>query len=189
MKARRKLIAKVIRDGFKKLESKPNEAVTVVHDSNAIQALVAKGEGTDVEFKSTLRVNLHTNENDVKMEHAALKTIAAFLNTRGGTLVVGVNDAGEALGIGSDKFPNEDKMNLHLVNIIKDRIGTQHMLHIQPYFGDFGGERVLIVDCKEAYSPVYLKEKKGTERFYVRTGAATSELAPSQIHSYVNQRF
>ena len=63
------------------------------------------------------------------------------------------------------------------------------MLHIQPYFGDFGGERVLIVDCKEAYSPVYLKEKKGTERFYVRTGAATSELAPSQIHSYVNQRF
>ena len=35
---------------------------------------------------------------------------------------------------------NEDKMNLHLVNIIKDRIGTQHMLHIQPYFGDFGGE-------------------------------------------------
>ena len=123
------------------------------------------------------------------MEHSALKTIAAFLNTNGGFLVIGVDDSGAALGIEADKFSNEDKMNLHLVNIIKERLGIQHMLNIQPHFCDFGGKRVLVLECKAGYTPAYLKQKDGSEQFFVRTGAATSELLPSQIHTYVNQRF
>jgi len=187
LKARRKLIAKVIQDGYRKLGSKGHKE-PVIGDV-AVDKIVAQGEGNGVEFKSTLRVNLHTNQNDVKMEHSVLKTIAAFLNTSGGFLVIGVDDSGNALGIEADNFSNEDKMNLHLVNIIKERLGTQHMLNIQPHFCDFGGKRVLVLECKAGYAPAYLKQKDGSEQFFVRTGAATSELLPSQIHTYVNQRF
>ena len=189
VQARRKLMAKVIRDGFEKLTPQSTDSTKLIDEPVNIAEIIKAGEGTNTEFKSTLRVNLHTNEKDPKMEHAALKTLAAFLNSQGGTLVIGVDDEGKALGLEHDKFPNEDKMNLHLVNIIKKRIGAEQMLHIRPQFTDLDGKRVLVVACKEAYTPVYLKDKQGTEQFYIRTGAATSELVPSQIQTYIQQRF
>ena len=45
--------------------------------------LVAQGESSRCEFKSTLRINLHTSADDGRMEHACLKTIAAFLEYAG----------------------------------------------------------------------------------------------------------
>ena len=43
------------------------------------------------------------------METAVLKTMAGFLNTRGGRLIVGVRDDGTPLGIEADQFESEDK--------------------------------------------------------------------------------
>jgi hypothetical protein len=37
--------------------------------------------------------------------------------------LIGVDDSGEVLGIGADAFPTDDKMSLHLVNFVRDRIG------------------------------------------------------------------
>lgn len=164
-------------------------AINAAAGRKSIEEIVAEGEGNTIEFKSTLRVNLHTNEQDPRMEHSALKTIAAFLNSHeGGTLVLGINDAGEALGLEADKFSNEDKMNLHLVNLLKSRLGTVSMLHIRPHFEDFGGKRVLVVDCKPSGEPVFLKDGK-LEEFYVRAGASSAALPPSETNAYIKQRF
>jgi type I restriction-modification system DNA methylase subunit len=141
------------------------------------------------EFKSTLRVNLHTNQPDPKIEHAALKTIAAFLNSReGGVLVIGVKDDGEALGVEVDGFPNEDKMNLHLVNLIKARLGAASMLNIKPHFEDYKGKRLLVVDCLSSSSPVYLKNGN-IEEFYIRAGASSAALTASEMTNYIQQRY
>ena len=45
-----------------------------------------------MEFKSTLRLNLHTGQTDDRMQLAVLKTLAGFLNAQGGTLLIGVAD-------------------------------------------------------------------------------------------------
>ncbi|EKD26598.1 MAG: hypothetical protein ACD_79C01103G0001 [uncultured bacterium] len=79
--------------------------------------LISKGEGQHIEFKSTLRMNLHTMKPDREMEFAVLKTIAGFLNSEGGTLLIGLNDQGEIIGIKNDNFTNKDKMMLHLTNL------------------------------------------------------------------------
>ena len=76
-----------------------------------------------MEFKSSLRVNLHTGNQDPRIEHAVLKTLAAFLNTRGGTLVIGVDDKGVPLGLENDGFQTEDKMDQHLANLIQTDSG------------------------------------------------------------------
>ncbi|MDQ3013446.1 MAG: ATP-binding protein [Acidobacteriota bacterium] len=155
----------------------------------SIEQIVAGGEGNTVEFKSTLRVNLHTGQNDAKMEHSALKTIAAFLNSReGGTLMIGVNDDGVVLGMEADKFLNEDKMNLHLSNLIKTRLGTSSMLNIKPHFESLQEKRVLVVDCAPSGVPVYYKDGK-EEEFYIRAGASTAALPPSEMSVYIKQRF
>ena len=67
--------------------------------------LTTGGETEGVEFKSTLRTNLHTGQPDEKMQMAALKTIAAFLNAGGGTLLIGVADDGSVQAWRSTVFP------------------------------------------------------------------------------------
>jgi predicted HTH transcriptional regulator len=122
------------------------------------------------------------------MELAVLKSLAAFVNSSGGTLVIGVADDGEPVGIDADKFPNEDKMYLHLVNLIKDRMGAAHMMYLHPRFDDYDHTRVLAVECLRGKSPVFVKDGK-LERFYVRTGAATTELMGAQAQEFIKQRF
>ena len=51
--------------------------------------LIKKGENDCLEFKSTLRINLHTGDQDKKIEHSALKTLCAMLNSNGGILLIG----------------------------------------------------------------------------------------------------
>ena len=56
------------------------------------EALIKQGESKTLEFKSTLRWNLKEDRKDKRVTFAALKTIAAFLNTEGGDLLIGVAD-------------------------------------------------------------------------------------------------
>ena len=184
---RRELMAKVISEGYAVLSA--DESVMSDEDAETnLDELIAMGESDGVEFKSTLRTNLHTGKQDPRMEHAALKTLAGFLNTKGGTLVIGVADDGEALGLGPDKFANEDKMALHLVNIIKTRMGVSAMTRIHINFDSQDDQRVLVVRCEPSANPVFLIDEK-LEKFYIRTGPSSTELTPSQTQDYIKQRF
>lgn len=182
--ARRKLMAGVIRDGFKRL----NKGEVIVERPKSLEDMVAQGEGYYSEFKSTLRVNLHTGQKDSKMEHAVLKTICGFLNSEGGTLIIGVADDGKALGLGHDQFPNEDKMDLHLGNLVKAKMGSETMLHVKPRFEDYKGQRAYLVECKPSGKPVYLKNG-ADEEFFIRAGGSSAKLTPSQMIDYIKQRF
>lgn len=186
LQRRRELMADIIHRGYDVItadETAPDQGQAISLDD-----IIQEGESGTTEFKSTLRINLHTQTPDPKIELSCLKTIAGFLNAAGGTLVIGVGDDGTAIGMEADKFPNEDKMNLHLVNLIKDRIGPQFMLYIHPHFDDYDDKRVLIVSCAQAKSPVFVKDGS-TERFYFRTGPSTAELSASQTQAYVKHKF
>jgi CRP-like cAMP-binding protein len=89
----------------------------------ASRLLIRQGESETVEFKSTLRKNLHTQKNDSAIELAVLKTIAGFLNAKGGVLFIGVDDAGQIVGMEPDQFANTDKMLLHLGHLVSQKLG------------------------------------------------------------------
>ena len=65
-----------------------------------VHALIAQGEGPDLEFKSSFRWDIHQQRANEGLETGVLKTLAAFMNGRGGTLLVGVADDGKVLGLG-----------------------------------------------------------------------------------------
>ena len=188
LKRRRELIAKVMRAAY---EEHLDVASTkdVKEKERNISELIAEGENATAEFKSTLRRNLHTGENDKQVEHSALKTMAGFLNSKGGgTLIIGVSDDGDALGIEADSFGNEDKMYLHLNNLVRQRIGPEQMLYIHPHFDEHEDKRVLVVDCEPVRSPVFVKDGN-EERFYIRAIAATEELRGGRAQEFISQRF
>jgi hypothetical protein len=187
LEKRRELMAQVIAEGYKTLMTGEIEGDLHPEEFD-LSKVVMNGESEVIEFKSTLLTNLHTDNKDPRMELAVLKTLASFLNTNGGTLVIGVSDNGNPVGIQADGFDNEDKMNLHLVNIVKSRMGIPAMTTLHVHFDDYEGYRVMVVKCRKALKPVFVKDGD-TERFYIRTGPSTTELTPSQTQDYIKQRF
>jgi hypothetical protein len=187
LEKRRELIAQVIAEGYKTLQTGVGEEILATAQFD-LSKMVMNGESESVEFKSTLRTNLHTSSKDPRMELAALKTLAGFLNTNGGTLIIGVSDEGSSVGIQADEFENEDKMNLHLVNIVKSRMGIPAMTTLHVHFDDHDDCRVMVVKCGRSATPVFVKDGE-TERFYIRTGPSTTELSPSQTQDFIKQRF
>ncbi len=122
------------------------------------------------------------------MEAVILKTIGGFLNTNGGTLIIGMADDGTPVGIERDGFANEDKMSLHLVNLVNSRLGPQAMTNIHSHFEDHDGKRVLVVYCTKSPAAVFVKDG-AVEKFFVRTGPSTTELSASQTQDYISRRF
>ena len=187
LRERREMISKVIRRAYSALEKNGNDGSP--KRSVNIDQLISEGENANTEFKSTLRLNMHTGQNDERMEQSALKTIVGFLNAKaGGKLLIGVEDDGHAIGIDADNFKSEDKMFLHLNNLIKDRIGASNLLYINAHFDDHDDKRILVVDCSPSRSPVHLSEK-GEERFYIRSVAGTIELRGHEAQAYIRHRF
>ena len=183
---RRESMAQIVREAYERLTSRtdvgggPNEV--------DLDSLIGGGESDLVEFKSTLRVNLHTGKPDDRMKLAVLRTLAGFLNKDGGTLIVGVADDGTPVGLDVDGFNNEDHMSLYLASIVNDSMGAGVWGSMHADFDDFEDGRILVVRCEKSPYPVYVKHGK-EQRFYVRTLTATTELPVGQIHDYIKRRF
>jgi type I restriction enzyme R subunit len=136
------------------------------------EELIKRGESKTLEFKPTLRWNLKENRQDDKaITLAALKTIAAFLNTEGGDLLIGVLDDGSIAGIE------------------RGRAGTC----IDPRTQIVKGRTVCVVSCQRSPEPVFLKwkgmESSPSGDFYVRSGPGTVKLSPESAKEYIRTRF
>lgn len=153
-----------------------------------IRALIQKGESETREFKSTLRWHIHAERMDKEIEFAALKTVAAFLNSRGGTLLVGVEDDGTIHGMADDRFKSDDALMLHFTNRVRDWIGASFLRFLRQRIIEIDGKDIFMVECQPAVTPAYLRTGN-EEHFFVRTGPSTTSLPASQIHDYVQGHF
>lgn len=183
-----------LRKGVEGFLSKNSDRIGIDTDEkDATLALIEKGESFSLEFKSTIRTNLKTGEKDKRMEKAVLKSLVAFLNSDGGTLLVGVADDGEILGTDIESFDNRDKMNLHINNLISSQIGDEFIPFIRYHEIEFGqkenGAEKLVVrfDCKPTSTPAFYKEGK-QEIYFVRSGPSSVELIGSDLIKYVEHR-
>jgi ribonuclease HIII len=151
--------------------------------------LISKGEGASIEFKSWLRWNEKAQKTDRDLEWAVLKTMAAFLNTDGGTLLIGVADDKSVHGLEKDGFPNNDKYLLHLWNLVNTHMGRDLGTYVHTDFERVEGKQVLVVSCRKSPKPIYLRQERGEEEFYVRTGPGSTKLGLSEAHEYIKRHF
>jgi hypothetical protein len=158
------------------------------------EALIKRGESKTLEFKSTLRWSLKENRKDDKgVTHAALKSIAAFLNTEGGDLLIGVADDGAAVGIEPDQLETDDKFLRHLSQVVRNGLGDRAGTCIDPSTQVIDGRTVCVVSCQRSPEPVFLRWK-GLEAtpegdFYVRSGPGTVKLTPESAREFIRTRF
>jgi len=127
------------------------------------------------------------------MEQIIVKTVAAFLNTEGGTLLIGVDDSGAALGLENDyktlgKRPDRDGYENWLTNLLLDQFGKESSPFIRITFHDMAGKDVCRVAVKPSPKAVYVTDVNA-ENLYIRTGNATRQLITKEAIEYSKQRW
>ncbi|MYB15492.1 MAG: DUF262 domain-containing protein [Chloroflexi bacterium] len=162
----------------------PNESV-----SGGVQSLLGAGESAVVEFKSTARHNFFTDAKDDEITRAVIKSIAAFMNTNGGTVLVGINDGGDAVGIESDyrhvKGNDRDGWELWLTTAIENALGAIAATETPILFCTIDGRTVARIDVRKSAHPVFARGKGELgEVFYARINNSTRVLTGSDLLAY-----
>jgi predicted HTH transcriptional regulator len=132
------------------------------------------------------------------MEHVIAKTVSAFLNSDGGTLLIGVDDDGRPLGLAQDygtlKSPDADRFELWLRDLLTTTLGhnAASMVHVD--FADVPAEgeeslEVCRVACGAAPRPAYLRIKGAAPELWVRSGNSTRRLNVDEASEYVAHRW
>lgn len=162
------------------------QKIEAQRSTNDLRSKIAHGETRQLEFKTTLRWNIKANRDDEIMQLMVLKTIAAFCNTDGGELLIGVSDTKEILGLDLDHFPDSDKFLLHLRNLIVSRFSACLVQDVHYEIVSMNGKAICHVLCKKRKGGVWVKTDK-SEIFYVRDGPSSTELPNSNAASYIHE--
>lgn len=163
-----------------------------------VEELISMGETHHVEFKTTLRYDMRENKVNKALEQVILKTIAAFSNRDGGTLILGVTDDMEVVGLENDyntlREGNKDTLELHIRNLINDAYGVEFASSaVSIKFLQVNDMEVCVLEVKQGSKPLYTvaTDKNGvkTNKFYVRNGNSSPELDLKEVASYIHNRF
>ncbi len=153
-----------------------------------IDLLISQGEGPAIEFKSSFRWDLNEKRANKALESVVLKTIAGFMNSNGGSLLVGVADDGETIGLGSDykllKRADSDGFEQAIITTVSTNLGTDLCQFIHPVFHAINEQEICRIIIKAATRPVYLKHK-GSTQFYLRTGGGTRAMNIQEATEYI----
>lgn len=193
LEERRKLLANSLNTFLDKITATEETIIPV-----SIEEVISKGESDELEFKSTLRWDLKEGVANKKLEDVAMKTVAAFANSQGGTLLIGVADDGNVIGLEHDYQSlgdvDRDKFELHLRNLLNQKFGTGFVTSkIVIKFHEVQAKEVCQVETAKAKEPVILKftDKAGQmiEKFFARSGNSSQEIPLGELNTYIKDRF
>jgi len=149
---------------------------------------ISTGESEKLEFKETYSYNTHTKINDDKLIVASLKTIAAFQNSDGGTLLIGVSDNGDIKGLKKDftlcKPNNPDGFERKVLDHLEKRLNPYIPRRVAISFITLPAGNVCVVDVKSKAKATYVDE----DEFYVREGNRTVMLKGETRDEYIRKR-
>jgi predicted HTH transcriptional regulator len=156
-----------------------------------VAAMIAGGESATVEFKSSARWDLKQNTQNKAMEQVIVKTVAAFLNNEGGTLLIGVDDNRNPIGLGLDyKTLGKDRDGYEnwLMTLLLGQFGNESSPLIRITLHDMAGKDVCRVAVKPSPKAVYVTEGKN-ENLFIRTENATRQLITKEAIDYSKHRW
>lgn len=193
LEERRVLLAKQLNTFLQRITATEDTVAPV-----SLEEMIAEGESDELEFKSTLRWDLREATINKKLEEVIMKTVAAFANSCGGTLLIGVGDDGEVLGLEKDYRSlgevDRDKFELHLRNLLNEQFGKGFVTSkIVIRFHEVGDKDVCQIETMAAKEPVIVRvrDRNGqpSERFYARSGNSSQEIPLSEMNAYIKERF
>ena len=158
-------------------------------EASSFNELLNKNESKNIEFKSSIRVDMRTNQINKELEKEVLKTIVAFMNSNGGTLLIGVSDNKEILGIQKDietlKKKDDDGFQQLIISLFNSHIGATNSENLSISFEEVQGKKVAVVKIKPSNKGVFLD----SDEFYIRSGNTSKKLNNKETQEYIRQHF
>lgn len=175
---------------------------SVINDQEDMQKstgdTIGQEESETLEFKSTLSWDINLEKKSSEIERAVAKTIAAFMNVKGGTLIVGVDSKHNVLGLERDfvamrdpRRPynsDQDAFGLKLGGVIKKFLGKNALVYYHVYWHDKQGKKVATIKIDRGPGPTWLKGENGKE-FYMRSGNESEILDSEETAKYIKQHW
>lgn len=181
-----------------------------------IEDVIKNGEDHFCEFKTSMLWSTRLSDQELKntcsreikeygrntSKIIIAKTIAAFLNSDGGYLIIGIKenkqgDVDEIIGIESEYYKLNDKCEdgyrrMIIYSVIKPYFPSSVFNHINNYlhirFHKINSKTVCSISIRESDVKVFLYINK-KELFYIRVDASTRQLQGEQIVDYCIRRF
>ena len=161
-------------------------------DEQTVRRLISGGENETVEFKSSLRWDILKGEVNKALEKVIVKTLAGFLNGLGGTLLIGVEDAGTVIGIAADydtlRKKDRDGFELHFRELVARDLGESASVFLTVTFHEIDGKDICQVTIEPSDHEIYT-EDRNVAVFYLRTGNATRPLPVDEAVKYIPHRW
>lgn len=162
------------------------------HKEKTPDELLLAGEGSTVEFKSSLSWDCKQQKINRDLNKSAAKTIAGFLNSSGGNLFIGVTDDGLPCGIDDDiktlGKKDIDGFQQKLVEVLTKYINNELIQYIRIEIIKKDGKDICLIRTSMSRHPVYLDEG-GNPEFYIRAGNTTKKLNVREAHNYIQLRW
>jgi Putative DNA-binding domain len=157
-----------------------------------VRELLVRGEGPTIEYKSSLRWDYNEARVNKDLPKVIAKTLAAFLNSQGGTLLIGVNDGGELLGLEADISTlgkkSLDGFELAFRSVLASYLGEEVDSYVRLIFLLMDGNHVAVAECDAHPSPVYLRDGNRRE-LCIRSGNLTRSLDVAAAIAYVENHW
>ncbi len=157
-----------------------------------LKTQIKNGENEFVEFKSSVRWDYRKNAINKSLENEILKSIAGLMNLNGGTLIIGVSDNGEILGLEKDYMTlarkNADGFIQLLHTLVATKIDKASSTLVQAAIQPIDGKDVCRVMVSPSPRPVYV-QNGSSEPFYLRIGNSTRRLNVREALKYIKQHW
>jgi len=180
--ARRELISKTLNEYLESLISTEKGSAP-----RSVTDIINLGEGPNVEFKSTLQWDIREKKRNTELRHEVMKTLVAFMNSDGGTLLIGVEDSGQIFGLEKDlEFTNgsEDLFMNMFSSLIIENIGVEFADKVEAEIDSMNGSKICVVNVSKSINPAFLSGTRGSE-FYVRVFNTSRKLDSEQTMNYL----
>jgi type I restriction enzyme, R subunit len=126
-------------------------------------------------------------------EDAVVKTVAGFLNTDGGTLLIGIGPDRQVVGLDYDyprvKPSNGDGFVNWLTTHLTNAFGHAAVMRTRARIVIHDGHEICRLDVAQSSQPVWAKTSKGDRVFFVRMNNSTRKLPEAEIQTYVADRW
>ena len=154
--------------------------------SHPVYERISEGEGQKLDFKRFLGVDINGVKSD-KSADSVMKAIAGFLNAEGGTILIGVADNGQTVGIALDlkhvTHKNHDGFELKLRTLMDISLSQILGGLVKVTFETLPEGVVCVVEVSPALGVTYFKDS-----VYLRDGNRTVTLEGRKLVEWLQTR-
>ncbi|HXH57074.1 type I restriction enzyme endonuclease domain-containing protein, partial [Iamia sp.] len=158
-----------------------------------IEEIIDNDEDVAVEFKSTARWDLREGKASKVIEDAIVKTVAGFLNTDGGSLLIGIGPDREVIGLAHDYAKVQPKNGDGFVNWLTTHLiaalGHPPVTRTRARIAVHEGKEICRLDVAASPTAVRAKTSKAENVFYLRMNNSTRAVPDDEAIEYCAVRW